>query len=304
MKKCVVIYNPVSGKEKNKEAIEDFYTILKKYNYDLELLYTKKVGDAKEIVKNLKNPNLVICAGGDGTLNEVISGNLARKDRLLIAHLPLGTTNDVGKMYGYTKDYVKNLELILEGVRRRVDIGLLNNCPFVYVAAFGNLSSIPYDTPIKAKKKYGRWAYTLQIIKEFCKKTKIYNIKYKVEGKTYSDKCSYILVMNSTSVGGVTNLFPDMKLDDKLLEIIIMRSKSKLYLLKNIYYIKTAQFSKLKDANYYQSSHLEVNFDDIPEDDWCVDGEKLESSAARVKIGVNSDSSMLVPTKNIARLFK
>lgn len=304
MKKCVVIYNPISGKEKQKESIEDFYTTLKKYNYDLELIYTKKVGDAKEIVKNLKNPNLVICAGGDGTLNEVISGNLSRTDRLLIAHLPLGTTNDVGNMYGYTKDYVRNLEILLEGVRKRVDIGVLNNRNFVYVAAFGNMSNIPYDTPRDVKKKYGRFAYFFQIIKEIFKKTKLYNVKYKVEGKNYSDKCSYILAMNCTSIGGIKNLFPDMKLDDKLLEVIIIRSKSKLELLRNIFNIKKGNFSKLKNANYYQSSHLEVNFDETPEEHWCIDGEKLDINSAKVKISVNSDSSMLVPTKNIDRLFK
>ena len=83
-----------------------------------------------------------------------------------------------------------------------------------------------------------------------------------------------------------------------------MRSKSKIELLKNIYYIKTNKLDKLKNANYYQSNHLEINFEEDIDDNWCIDGEKLETSFVKVKIGVNSDSSMLVPTKNIDRLFK
>ena len=75
-------------------------------------------------------------------------------------------------------------------------------------------------------------------------------------------------------------------------------------LVRNILNIKKGNFSKLKNANYYQSSHLEVNFEEAPEDHWCIDGEKLDISPAKVKISINSDSSMLVPTDNVDRLFK
>ena len=102
MKKCIMIYNSKSGKKKEDQFLDIVSKILKEYDYDLEVKYTKKKGHASKIIKELPdNVDLVISAGGDGTYNEVVSGDLKRENKLLIANLPLGTTNDVGTMYGY-----------------------------------------------------------------------------------------------------------------------------------------------------------------------------------------------------------
>ena len=106
--------NPESGKIKSIGSKKNVYDILRKYGYDAEIKYTKQPKDATEIVRNLPNDiDLVISAGGDGTLNEVVTGNMARTKKLTLANLPMGTTNDVGHMYGLNSDYIKNLELIL-----------------------------------------------------------------------------------------------------------------------------------------------------------------------------------------------
>lgn len=304
MKKCVVIYNPISGKEKHKESIEDFYTILRKYDYDLELIYTKKKGDAISIMKNLKHPDLVICAGGDGTLNEVITGNLAREDRLLVATLPLGTTNDVGTMYGLKKDYVKNLHLILNGVRKKVDLGIINNRPFTYVAAFGGLVNVPYITSQKLKNKYGHMAYIIQGTKEFFKKTDIFNIMYKVNGKTYTGDYSYIFITNSTNIGGKKNVFPMTKLNDKLLEVTFIKSKSKWSLFKTLICILTSKTDKIKDLEFYQTNKLEIIFNNSTSCNWCIDGEQYNVNTNKFKFSINSDTSLLVPDVNVEKLFK
>ena len=227
LKKCVVIYNPISGKEKDKESIEEFYTIIKKYNYDLELIYTKKRGDATKIIKELKHPDLVIVAGGDGTLNEVIKGNLSRKDRLLVGILPLGTTNDVANMLGYSKDYVKNLEMLLSGDICKYDIGSINNNPFIYVASIGGLTNIPYVTPGKLKRKLGHLAYILQAFKEIPEKIKLFDLRYKINGKTYHGTYSYVFVTNTNVVGGKKDIYKNIKLDDHLLEVAFVKAKSK-----------------------------------------------------------------------------
>ena len=139
MKKCVIIYNKKSGKVKPNEMINKFYSIIENYGYELDVIVTKKKGHAVTIMKELGDDiDLVIAAGGDGTFNEVIRGNILRENKLLMAHLPLGTTNDVGTMYGFSKNYEKDLELILNGVKKNIDVIMINNNPFVYVAAFGN----------------------------------------------------------------------------------------------------------------------------------------------------------------------
>ena len=110
MKKCVIIMNPESGKKKKIKSYNDFYDILRKYGYDTDIIFTKAKGDAENIIQALdKSIDLVISAGGDGTLNEIISGNMKREKKLIIAPLPLGSTNDVGNMYGLNKGILENL---------------------------------------------------------------------------------------------------------------------------------------------------------------------------------------------------
>ena len=109
MKKCVIIMNPESGKAKKLTGYKDFYDILRKYGYETEIMLTKRKKDATDIMKSLPDDiDLVISGGGDGTLNEVVTGNIERKNKLIIANLPMGSTNDVANMYGYTKNTMKN----------------------------------------------------------------------------------------------------------------------------------------------------------------------------------------------------
>ena len=138
MKKCVIIYNPASGKLKKADLRQQFYDVLRKHGYDSEIIYTSRKKDATDIVYNLDYADLVISAGGDGTLNEVVTGNLKRKKRLTLANLPMGTTNDVGNMYGYTRNFTKNLELLLDGVEKKIDVCFINDVAFVYVACLGD----------------------------------------------------------------------------------------------------------------------------------------------------------------------
>lgn len=304
MKKCVIIYNPVSGREKNKEFVEDFYVVLKKYGYDLELIYTKGVGSATKIIKEMKKPELAIVAGGDGTLSEVIRGNLKREDRILVAHLPLGTTNDIGKMYGCSKDYVKNLELILNGVRKKVDVGLLNNHSFIYSATFGNIVDVSYKTSRSLKNKLGQFAYVLSGVKEGVKKLKQYELRYKINGKTYQGKYAFIFITNTNTLAGKKNIYDNIKLDDRLLEVMFIKAKNKLDLIRILYYVFTGKTKNIPNSEFYQTSNLEIFFENDSIPSWCIDGEELKLNTNKVKISVNSDNSLLVPDINIEKLFK
>ena len=154
MKKCVVIYNPNSGRLTNRVEIKRIYKILENYGYETEIKYTEYKGHAKEMTKELKNVDLLLCAGGDGTLNEVISGNIERRKPILLGHLPLGSVNDVAHMYGMTNNTIRNIVMLLHGKKKNIDVCLINNNPFVYVACMGAFVDISYATPRKLKEKY------------------------------------------------------------------------------------------------------------------------------------------------------
>ena len=110
MKSCVVIYNPNSGHTLRKSMIPIYKELIEKHGYSVKFIATQYKGHAKEIVSHIGYVDLVISMGGDGTFNEIVFGNFQRKQRLILAHIPVGTTNDVGVMFGYGKDIEKNID--------------------------------------------------------------------------------------------------------------------------------------------------------------------------------------------------
>ena len=159
MKKCLVVYNPNSGKYNKEVTLPKIEKILNEYDYSVIMEKTKYKGDATSIVANIDKCDLVVSIGGDGTFNEVMTGNFMRKDRIVLCHLPSGTTNDVGAMWGYGKNMLNNLKLALNGKVKRIDICTINDKPFVYSAGFGKFMNIPYETPRELKKRIGHLAY-------------------------------------------------------------------------------------------------------------------------------------------------
>ena len=156
MKKCIIIYNPNSGKKNIKPYLKRILSLLEYHKYETEVIPTEYKGHATEIVENIEKADLVMSFGGDGTFNEVMAGNLKREKRLLLTHIPVGTTNDIGSMLGYRKNVIENVKLSLNGVVKNFDIGLINNHPFIYVAGIGKYTNLSYETPRDLKKKIGQ----------------------------------------------------------------------------------------------------------------------------------------------------
>ena len=156
MKTCIVIYNPNSGHTLKKKDIPKYKKIIESYDYKVNFFGTKYKGNAREIVSHIGYVDLVISMGGDGTFDEVVYGNLERNERLLIAHIPIGTTNDIGIMFGYGSNTEKNIKACLTGTIKEIDIPLINQRPFVYVAGFGKFLDIPCGSGKKYKQCHGK----------------------------------------------------------------------------------------------------------------------------------------------------
>ena len=303
MMKCVLIYNPNSGKLTNRNDIKKLYKIFENYGYDVEIIYTEYKGHAKEITKKLKDVDLLICAGGDGTLNEVISGNIERSKPLLLGHLPLGSVNDVAHMYGLTGSTTRNLVMLLNGVRKNIDVCLLNENPFVYVACIGAWVDISYSTPRKLKEKYGKFAYAIYGIKQLKQKLQFYNIKYTVNGETHEDRFSFIFITNSNRVGGVNNIYDDVKLDDNKFEVLLCDIKNKWDIIRAVYYLTHRKLEDIPVFKYYKTDNIKLEFDEVPPS-WCIDGDELTHNKKKFEIKINKDNDMLLPSKNIEKLFE
>lgn len=305
MLKCVVIYNPNSGKLSNRNDVKKIHKILENYGYETKIIYTEYRGHAKEITKSLKDTDLLLCAGGDGTLNEVIAGNIERKKPILLGHLPLGSVNDVAHMYGMNSNTIKNIALLLNGVEKNIDVCLINGSPFVYVACMGAYVDISYATPRKLKEKYGKMAYVMYGIKQLRNKIEFQKLKYTVDGKTYEDEFSFIFITNSNRVAGVNikDIYTDVKLDDNKFEVLMCKIKNKWDILKALHYLTRRELNDIPMFTYFKTDYIKLEFDSIPPS-WCIDGDELSHESRTFEIKINKDNYMLLPSKNVSLLFE
>lgn len=304
MKKCIIIYNPNSGKVKLKKHLPEIEKLLLKNNYNIEVYSTKYKGEAINIVENLKNVDLVMSFGGDGTFNEVMTGNLQRKTRLLLTHIPVGTTNDIGAMLGYSKNNIlENIKLSLTGTVKKFDIGIINNHPFIYVAGFGKYMNISYETPRDMKKKIGQFAYIEEGIKTFFNKTKLYDISYEINGEKYRGLFSFILVSNANHIAGIPNVYKDIKLDDNQLEVVFCTIKKKKDILKSLFFLTKYDASKVPGLFFYRTNNIKIEINNKDNKSWCVDGEKLINNSLIYNISLENNVEILIPKKNINKLF-
>lgn len=303
MKKCVIIYNPHSGKKVKYKFLPQFQEILKKYDYDSEVIYTEYKGHATKIVESLEPVDLVLSIGGDGTFNESITGNYKRKERLVCAHIPCGTTNDIGAMFGYGHNMIENLKMTLEGTTKQVDICLINNKPFIYVAAIGKFADIPYETPRNLKKKLGYMAYVSEAIKSFFSKTKLSEVTYEVNGTKYHGLYSFIIVSSANRISGINNFYKDIKLDDNQFEVLLCNISKRKDIVKSLYFLTMYDVSKVPGLYSYKTNKLKITFEKEPKKPWCIDGEKLEEENKTFEIKIDKGIKMMLPKKNIKKLF-
>lgn len=303
MKKCVVLYNKYSGKKKKKDFIEEFVSIIKKNNYDVEVIQSNYKAHIVDIVKDLNDDvDLVISIGGDGTFNEAMRGNFQRKKRLVLAHIPMGTTNDVGKMFGYGKDPIKNLELLMDGVVTNIDICTINNVPFIYVAGFGKFMNIPYETKRKTKKRFGYLAYVGNAVKNFFRFTKMHDITYEINGETYSGNYSFLAITNATRIAGV-KIFDNIKLNDNKFEILFCNLKKRKDIIKSLIRIRKTDITHVPGFYFHSTDNLKITINDEKELPWCLDGERFDINENEIEIKIDLDTKIMLPKTNLDELF-
>lgn len=303
MKKCLVVYNPNSGKYNKEVTLPKIEKILNEYDYSVIIEKTKYKGDATSIVANIDKCDLVVSIGGDGTFNEVMTGNFIRKDRIVLCHLPSGTTNDVGAMWGYGKNILNNLKLSLNGKVKRIDICTINDKPFVYSAGFGKFMNIPYETPRELKKRIGHLAYIREGARDFFRKVKLYDITYEVDNEKYRGLFSFALITNANRVAGINNFYKDIKLDDNKFEVLLCNITKLKDIVKTLYFFALYDASKIPGFYFYQTDNIKIKFNSPLKKPLCIDGESFDDMSGSYNIKIDHDVYVLMPSKNVNNLF-
>jgi YegS/Rv2252/BmrU family lipid kinase len=167
---------------------------------------------------------MVVCAGGDGTLNEAVRGLIDLAAQPMLGYIPAGTTNDFATSLNLPKsNLLRAAEVIANGVPFCCDAGLFNLRPFVYVAAFGIFSEVSYSTPQQSKNVLGHAAYILEGLKSLAD-VKTHELVIVTDGEVISGEFLFGMVSNSISVGGFKmNSKSKIEMNDGLLEVVLVR---------------------------------------------------------------------------------
>lgn len=272
-KKLLFIYNPLSGKAQIKNHLCDIIDLFVKNEYEVTVHPTQFSGDAHEIAKEKASLyDLIVCSGGDGTINEVISGLMECEKRPTVGYIPAGTVNDFASSLGLSGNMLENASAIMEGESFACDIGKMNQRYFNYVTGFGLFTDVSYQTPQEAKNLLGRLAYLLEGAKQLGN-IPSYRVKVEYDGKVIEDQFLLGLVTNSVSVGGFKNIVGrnHFLMDDGLFEVTLIRSPKKLTDLNEI--INAILFNNENcDGLYcFTANHLKITSEEsVP---WTLDGE-------------------------------
>lgn len=272
MKKLLFICNAHAGRMGIQSKMYPVLDAFEKNGYETTLRLTQKHGDPSLIVEEIDQKyDLIVCCGGDGTLDETVNGMMRREERIPIGYIAAGSTNDFGRTLHIPANIVSAANKAVSGEPFKCDIGQLNDEYFVYVAAFGIMSAVTYETSQKFKNILGYLAYVLSGVKELSTITS-YHMKVETDNETVEGDYLFGMVTNSESVGGFKSITgKNVLLDDGVFEVTLIRMPKNPFELQAIL---ASMISRRMDHKYiYSTKTSHIKFTSTKEVNWNIDGE-------------------------------
>lgn len=271
-KKLFFVFNPKAGKGKIKTALMDIVDIFNKGGYEVIIRATQYPKDAYEMtMKYADKVDLVVCSGGDGTLDEVVAGLVETGSKVPVGYIPAGSTNDFAGSLFIPKNMVAAAEMIMEENVYRCDIGKFNKQTFTYIAAFGLFTDVAYETDQDLKNILGHLAYLLEGVKRLFD-IQSYHMKVTTEDEIFEDDFMYGMITNSRSVGGFKNLTgKNVDMNDGLFEVtLITTPKNPMDMQEIIAGLMSGKDNS--DLIYtFKTSRIRIQSDEAVA--WTLDGE-------------------------------
>lgn len=225
MKRARIIYNPTSGRELFKKHLPEVLIKLEQAGYEASCHATVCEGDATEAARIAveRKYDIVVAAGGDGTLNEVVNGLAEQEYRPKLGIVPMGTTNDFARAVHIPRDIGAAVDVIIKGDTIPVDIGRMNGSRyFINIAGGGRLTELTYEVPSKLKTVMGQLAYYLKGV-EMLPSIKATDLTIEYDGKLFEGEAMLFLIGLTNSVGGFEKLAPDASLNDGMFSLLILK---------------------------------------------------------------------------------
>ena len=273
MKKLYFILNLQSGKATISSKLAVVIDMFTKAGYEVTARPTQERMDACAAAKYAcgQGFDLIVCSGGDGTLNEVIQGVMRSEKKLPIGYIPAGSTNDFARGVGIPRNIIDAVQWIIDGKKYPCDIGSFNDKFFTYIAAFGAFTEVTYETSQQVKNVLGHAAYVLNGISRL-KNIKSYHMKITYDDEIIEDNYIFGMVTNSSSVAGLLSL-NNFLLDDGLYEVTLIKTPGNPLDLQRIIH-SLLNIDIDIDTAYIKSFRTsKIRFECDDELQWTIDGE-------------------------------
>lgn len=275
MKKMLFIMNPCSGQKRANRFLPEILSTFNEAGYDVLVHMTAGPGDGDKTVRRLgAGMDAVVCCGGDGTFNDVVSGLLHSGLDVPVGYIPAGTTNDFANSLKLPTDVMEATRAIVDGTPVAYDAGKFGDRYFSYVASFGAFTRASYATPQNIKNALGHTAYVLEGIQELSQLRKEH-VRMDIGGRIVEDDFLFGAISNSTSVGGILTLDPSqVDMRDGLLEVLLVRAPRNLGELTECIQALKSQKYNCEMITFCSAPRVTVYSD--PDMPWTLDGEREE----------------------------
>ena len=279
MKQMLLILNPTAGMKKAAKNLAQIIAQFNRADYSVQVYVTAAQGDAERTAKMFGGRvDMVVCCGGDGTLNETVTGLLKAGHKTPIGYIPAGSTNDFAGSLHLPNDVLKAAAQIVNGTAQPYDIGRFNDRYFSYIASFGAFTKASYTTPQNVKNALGHMAYVLEGIYEL---SGLRNMHARIEiGDTVlEDDYLFGAICNSTSVGGILKLNPELvDMNDGRFELLLVRAPRDMKELHECVVALQTQKYNCSMITFRAADKLTVATTDPVI--WSLDGERAETDGA------------------------
>lgn len=275
-KKCLLIINPRAGQKKMHTELVNIIQKLNAHRYETVVQITLYHNHAKTVAQRAKGFDIIICAGGDGTLNQVVSGLIEGNLDIPIGYIPCGSTNDYAHTLKLPVNISNALDVILNGDEHKFDAGQFNNNTyFAYIASFGLFSEVSYSTPQNAKNNFGHMAYLFNSIADFAT-AKPHHVKLHANGELYEGNYLLGMISNTLSVAGVMKFDPkDVDLNDGLFEVLLIKAPKDFAECNQLINGLINKNFNNPIFTYVKASSLQIEFDQPLS--WSLDGEEKKA---------------------------
>ena len=273
MKKLLLILNPFSGQKKANKYLPEIIQMFNEAGYETSVHVTSGHGDAtRAVMRQGADKDLIVCCGGDGTMNETITGILNAGLEVPLGYIPSGTTNDFASSLKLSHNVLQAVQDILLGEPVSYDVGKFGDRYFSYVASFGAFTKSSYIVPQNVKNALGHAAYVLGGISEISQ-IRNEHLRLEIDGQVVEDDFLFGAICNSTSIGGILTLDPKVvDMADGYMEILLVRAARNLTELAECITAVQAQTYNCAMITFRSARSVKIYAD--PGMNWTLDGEK------------------------------